>query len=36
MGIWDVDMAPLDGLWAVIEDGEWVDEVDGIERLVWA
>ena len=36
MGIWYVDMATGNGLWAVIEDSEWVDEVDGIERLVRA
>ena len=36
MGVWSVDVATLDGLGAVIEHGEWVDEVDGIEGLVWA
>ena len=36
MGIWNVDMATGNGLEAVIEDSEWVDEVDGLERLVWA
>lgn len=36
MGIRHMDMATLDGLWAVIEDGEWGGEVDGVKRLVRA
>lgn len=33
MGIWDADMATLDGLWAVLERVEWGSEVDGVKGL---